>query len=127
MARNPAQFSNDYSEVQRLIGHLHADELFNGQSEPEIHVHSRKVVHAVGIGDVLWRAEVFTDLFRTPVQIPDVWRAFVNDLAVRAEQQPKHTVSTGVLRAHIHEHFVRLNVELDHPRIFNHKTHFKTS
>ena len=58
-----AQFRDDYSQVHGFVRHLHPNELFHGESEPEVHVHGREVVHAVRVGDVLGRAEVFADLF----------------------------------------------------------------
>ncbi len=43
--------------------------------------------------------------------------------AVCSQQQSQHTVSTWVLRSHVHEHFVGLYVKLNDSRIFNLQTH----
>jgi hypothetical protein len=42
----------------------------------------------------------------------------MNDLAIRSQQQSQHSMSTRMLRAHVDEHLVRLNVKLDNARIF---------
>ena len=40
-----------------------------------------------------------------------------DDLAVRAEHEPEHTVRARVLGAHVDEHLVGADVELNDPRI----------
>jgi hypothetical protein len=43
----------------------------------------------------------------------------VYDFAVGAQQEPQHAVRTGVLRAHVDEHFVSTDVELNNAGIFD--------
>ena len=42
----------------------------------------------------------------------------MHDFSIGPQQQPQHAVSTRVLRAHVDEHLVRTNVELNNAGVF---------
>src|SRR5207249_11461313 len=79
----------------------------------EVHVHAGQVVHAVGVGDELDRRDVFADLLGAAVQVAHVRHHFGDQLAVGAQHQAQDAVRAGVLRAHVDEHLVGADVELD--------------
>src|SRR5207247_10433077 len=88
-------------------------QLFHGQGVAEVHVHPRQVVHAVGVGDVLDGRHVFADLLGAAVQVAHVRHHLGDQLAVGAHHQAENAVGAGVLRAHVDEHPVGADVELD--------------
>ena len=88
-------------------------QLLDAQRPAEIHVHAGQVIEPVGVGQELARREVLADLLRRAVQIADVRRDFGHHFAVGPQRQPQHAVRAGMLRAHVDEHLVRLDVELD--------------
>jgi hypothetical protein len=53
------------------------------------------------------------------MQIADVRHDFRNDFAIGPQDEPQHAVRARMLRAHVHEHLVRADVELDDSGIFN--------
>ena len=97
----------------RLLRHLHAAQLLDGQRVGQVHVHPGQVIHAVGVGDELDRRDVLADLLGAAVQVAQVRRDLGDDLAVGAQHQPQHAVRAGVLRPHVDEHLVGADVELD--------------
>ena len=103
--------------MPRPLAHLILHEFFDGERPAEIHIHRGEVVHPVGVGDPLPRREIFTDLFRTPMEIADVGLDLGDDFAVGAEHEPEHAMRAGMLRPHVDEHLVCTDVEFDDPRI----------
>ena len=47
------------------------------------------------------------------MQVADVGRCFQNHLAVGSQDQSKHTMRARVLRAHVDQHLVGVDVVLD--------------
>ena len=68
-------------------------------------------------GNPLARREVLADLLGAAVQVADVRRDLGDDLAVGPQHEPQHAVRAGMLRAHVDEHLVGADVELDDARI----------
>ena len=101
------------------LRHAIAHQLLDAQRPAEIHVHPGQVIHAVGVGNPLPRREVLADLFRAAVQVADVRHDFGDDFAVGPQHQPQHAVRARMLRAHVDEHLVRADVELDDAGIFD--------
>ncbi len=92
-------------------------QLLDRQRPAEIHVHAGQVIHPVGVGNPLPRRQVLADLLGAAVQIADVRRDFGDDFAVGPQHQPQHAVRAGMLRAHVDQHLVGADVELDDPGI----------
>ena len=101
----------------RLLGHLHPAELLDGQRVAEVHVHPGEVVHPVRVRDELDRRDVLADLLGAAVQVAEVRGDLGDDLAVGAQHEPQHAVRARVLRAHVDEHLVGADVELDDGRV----------
>ena len=115
VAGDAVQLGDQHAQMPAALGHAVAHQLFDRQRPAEIHVHPGQVVHAVGVRNPLPRREVLADLFRAAMQIADMRHDFGNDLAIGPQHQPQHAMRARMLRAHVHEHLVRADVELDDP------------
>src|SRR5262249_59721224 len=109
--------ADNHANDVRLFRQLHPRQFFNRERVAEIHVHPGQVVHSVGVRDELNRSEVFADLLGAAVEISHVRNGLRDHLAVGPQHQPQHAVSAGVLRAHVHQHFVGADVEFDDGRV----------
>ncbi len=120
MAGDAVHFGDDNADDVGLLRDLlrQVAELLDRQRVGEVHVHPRQVVHAVGVGDEHDRRDVFADLLGAAVQVAKVRRHFGDDLAVGAQDEAEHAMGAGVLRAHVHQHLVGPNVELDDGLVF---------
>jgi hypothetical protein len=109
--------ADDHAEVVRLFRQVHPHELLDRQRPAEIHVHAGQIIHPVGVRNPLPGREVFADFFGAAMQVADVRRDFGDHFAVGPQHQAEHAVGARVLRAHVDQHFVGPNVELNDPRI----------
>jgi hypothetical protein len=118
VAGDAAHLGDDHPQVFGLFGQLQLHQLFDRQRPAQVHVHPGQVIHPVGVGNPLPRREILADLFGAAVQIADVRRdVSENDFAVGPQHQPQHAVRAGMLRAHVDQHLVGADVELDDARI----------
>ncbi len=119
VAGDAVQLGDQHSQMPAALRHAVAHQLLDRQRPAEIHVHPGQVIHAVGVRNPLPRREILADLFRAAMQIADVRHNFGNDFAIGPQHEPQHAMRARMLRAHVDEHFVRADVELDDAGIFN--------
>ena len=125
VAGNAVQLDNHHAQMTRFGGQLQVEQLFHDQRPAEIHVHAGQVIHPIGVRNPLSRSEVLADLFGAAVQIADVGRDFGDHLAVGPQHQPQHAVRAGMLRAHVDQHLVGSNIELNDARIVGLRRHIR--
>ena len=88
-------------------------QFFHAERPAEIHVHGRQVIHPIGVWNPLSWCEVFPDFFGTAMEIPDVWFNLGNDFTVGSQNEPQYPVGTGMLGAHVDQHFISANIKFN--------------
>ena len=100
--------------ITRMRLHVGRDldphELLDGQRVAERVAHGGHVVHAVGVGDDAGVVDVLGVLLEAAVQVADVRPRRAHDLAVGAQLEAQHAVGGRVLRAHVEDHLVGVEV-----------------
>ena len=75
---------NDQADVHRLFRNFHADEFLVRERHAEVHVHRGEIVHTVRVGEPLRTGQILTNFFGTAMEVAEMWRYFVDDLAICA-------------------------------------------
>ncbi len=118
VAGDAAHLGDDHAQMLGLFGQFELEQLFDRHGPAQVHVHPGQVIHPIGVRNPLPRRQILADLFGAAMQIADVRRRFRNDFAIGPQHQPQHAMRAGMLRAHVDQHLVGANIELDDPRIF---------
>ena len=91
-----------HADVLRALGRRDAEQPLDCEHVGVLIAHHRNVVQTVHVADRLVEGLRFSELFRRPVQEPDVRIRLLDDLAVHFQHQPQHAVRRRMLGTKVH-------------------------
>src|SRR5262249_37804245 len=114
VAGDALQLGQHDARKPRLLGHVDAQQLLDGERIAKIVAEWREIIHAVGDDQGLEVALILGGLLDAGMQIANVWLRLDDRLAIQREHQPQHAMRRRVLWSHIDGHGVaaRTLVEL---------------
>ncbi|CAB4563241.1 unannotated protein [freshwater metagenome] len=106
MATHAIQFGQQHAHPHGTFRDVLIDteKLFHRHRENKFVIQWRQVVHARHIGAALHVSQGLTRFLHARVQVTNDGLATKNGFALKFKHQTQHTVSTGVLRAHVDDH-----------------------
>ena len=110
MAGDALKFADDDADELGAARHFDLSEFLDRDAEGPVLIHPRDVVHAIGVGDVLVVWDALADLLGTAVQVAQVGHGLEDEFAVSSQDDTEHAVCRRVLRPHVDEHFLSLDI-----------------
>jgi hypothetical protein len=118
---DPLQLGHDHADGLDVRAGLDLEQALDGEGVAQRVPHGGHVVHAVGVGDHARIVDVLRVLLEAAVQVADVGPGRAHDLAVRAQLQAQHAVGGRVLRTHVQDHLVGVEI-VDPPAEARHQS-----
>ena len=112
MVGDTGEFSHDHAQIFSALRRFPfgSHQLLDSQHVAEVVRHAGQVVQAVGVGDVCEPGVALTDFFVIAVQI-SAFRLQTNDcFAVQSDDHAEDAMGGGVLRPHIDDDAVGLDM-----------------
>jgi hypothetical protein len=112
VAGDPRELRHDDAHVHRPLGDrvLDAEQLLHRLHVGQVVRRRRQVVHAIRVRHVLVILVDLRELLRAAVQVADVRRRLPDVLAVEVQQHAEHPVRARVLRSHIDDELLLLEL-----------------
>ena len=109
---NAIQFSQDHANIFRARGRLHIHQLLDRFAVAQAIRHSGDVIHAIDVGIEHRVGAVLSDLFHAAMQVSDDALGAQNFFAVQLQDDAQHAMRSRMLRPHIDDEFVRIEIRL---------------
>jgi hypothetical protein len=110
VAGDALQLGDDHADRVDVGAGLDAHHLLDGQREAQGVAHGADVVEAVAVGEAPGIVDGLAVLLEAAVEVADVRPRRLHHLAVGLELDAQHAVRRRVLRAHVEDHVVRIEV-----------------
>ena len=107
---DPLQLRHDDADRGDVRADLDPAQLLDREREAERVAHGRDVVQAVGVGHDAGVVDVLAVLLEAAVEVADVRPRGLDDLAVGAQLDAQHPVGGRVLRPHVEDHLVGVDL-----------------
>ena len=112
VAGNALQFRQDHANILRARRRFHVHQFFDRFAVAEPIRHGGAIVHAVDVGIEHRVGAVLGNFFHAAVQVSDDALGAENFFAVELQNDAQHAVRRRMLRPHINDEFVRIEIGL---------------
>ena len=112
VAGNAIQFGQDHANVLRARRRLHVHQLLDRFAVAQPIRHGGAIVHPVDVGIEHRVGAVLGDFFHAAVQVSDDALGAENFFAVELQDDAQHAVRRRMLRSHVDDEFVRIEIGL---------------
>ncbi len=112
VAGNTIQFSQDHANVLRARWRFHVHQFLDRFAVAQPIRHGGTIVHPVDVGIEHRVGAVLGDFFHAAVQVSDDALCAENFFAVELQDDAQHAVRRRMLRSHVDDEFVRIEVRL---------------
>ena len=110
VAGDSIELGGQHAQPGRARRRVNARQPFDCDRPADVVVDRAEIVEPIGVRRKLDIAQILADLLLAAVEIADVWIGFADPFAVGFQENAQHPVSAGMLRAHVDEDFVRLQI-----------------
>ena len=112
VAGDAIQFGQDHANIFRARRRFHIHQLLDRFAVAEAIRHGSDVIHAIDVGIEHRVGAVLGDFFHAAVQVSDDALGAQNLFAVKLQDDAQHAMRSRMLRAHVDDEFVRIEIGL---------------
>ena len=105
MTNNALHLRDNRAHIFRTFRNLHANEFFYRTYIRVVISHRAGIVQSIRMRDHLHVMQAFSQFFHTAMKIAHIRHGFRNSLPIEFQNNSQHPMRTGMLRAHIQQHF----------------------
>ena len=101
MGENAADFGIEHADQLAALGHIHAQQLLDGQTEGMFLIHRRAIVEPVEVRHVLRIGARFHQLLGAAMQQADMRIDALHHFAIKLQHEAQHAMGRRMLRAEV--------------------------